>query len=177
MRSTAFSVAVLLAGCSNSSAQDHRPPPVGSAKPAARVVIAERTGVIEYYPCSKCHANVPPRDLAKTPRRPHDAIELKHMPKQDCYLCHDKEDRDQLKLITGDKISFNDTAKLCGQCHAEKARDWSRGSHGKSTGGWRGERHQWSCAECHDPHSPKTGAMVALPPPPFPKLGIPKGAH
>jgi len=130
------------------------------------------------YPCAECHSNVPVKKPEGEIPRPHSSIKMKHMPNaRHCYLCHDKTDRNKLRLISGQSVSFNDTPRLCGQCHPSRKRDWDRGIHGKHVGSWRGTSHRYSCSDCHDPHAPKRGTVRALPPPPFPKFGVRKQAH
>jgi len=62
-------------------------------------------------------------------------------------------------------IDFNESYKLCGQCHGPKLRDWEAGIHGRRTGQWNGEKEYLLCAHCHDPHSPKFPPMKPEPAP------------
>ena len=81
-----------------------------------------------------------------------------------CFDCHDGDDRDMLRLANGELIEFDETPRLCGQCHGETYRDWVAGVHGKRTGSWVGEHDQETfelgkqeyrvCSSCHDPHAP-----------------------
>ncbi|MGZ3721889.1 MAG: hypothetical protein ACXVA9_03090 [Bdellovibrionales bacterium] len=92
-----------------------------------------------------------------------------------CNFCHDKANHNRLKSSAEFPASFANPSPVCQRCHAEVYKDWTKGLHGKRTGGWKGEqRQQFHCIECHDPHSVKFKAMEAKPAPQRPKLSIPK---
>lgn len=82
-----------------------------------------------------------------------------------CEMCHLKGHDEQLVLLDGRKIPKDLSAELCGQCHGPKYAEWRRKLHGKM---------DLTCVKCHEAHAPKFKAMKAMPPPKFPKLGIPK---
>ena len=85
----------------------------------------------------------------------HTDIELKHdVEHRWCLDCHDANDRDHLHLASGELVSFDESYKLCGQCHGEKFRDWRAGVHGRRTGYWNGHKKYLLCANCHNPHQP-----------------------
>lgn len=108
-----------------------------------------------------------------------------------CLVCHDGENRDQLRLPTsvgGATVSFNESYKQCLSCHGDKQADYYAGIHGKDVGGYglkaksrskgRGNvRIRLQCVDCHNPHSPKRPQVTPLPPPRKPKTLIPKGGH
>lgn len=71
-----------------------------------------------------------------------------------CLDCHDLGNRDVLRLINGAHEPFSSSHHLCGQCHADKLRDWYVGVHGKRVGSWAGEGTHLLCVQCHNPHSP-----------------------
>jgi len=77
-----------------------------------------------------------------------------------CLNCHDDEDRDKLKGIDGELLTFNQSQLLCGGCHGPMLRDWDAGIHGKTTGYWdpsRGAEEatvKQLCVECHPAHDP-----------------------
>ncbi len=111
----------------------------------------------DYFPCMEnCHSDM---DTDPTPREledDHDNIKLHHAEQfRWCLDCHDAEDRDMLRLQSGEKISFDVSYRLCGQCHGAKYRDWRQGIHGKRTGDWNGDKQYLLCAHCHNPHDPK----------------------
>jgi uncharacterized CHY-type Zn-finger protein len=120
----------------------------------------------DYYPCSMCH-----EDLEVNPQRReleefHDDIILKHDEENRwCMDCHDANNRDMLHTASGELISFEESYKLCGQCHGPKLRDWKEGIHGRRTGDWNGRKEYLLCAHCHDPHSPRYKKMKPEPPP------------
>jgi len=143
-----------------------------------KTVIAPRSKQLEHFPCVECHDNINVRKPTLPPHGRHRRMTFKHMREVvQCYMCHDSENLDKLHLITGESVSFDDSHDLCGQCHSEKKRDWDIGAHGKYVGGWRGVRYKFTCVDCHDAHKPGMGQMKAVPPPPFPRFGIPKEAH
>ena len=118
------------------------------------------------FPCSQCHAgmqppNVKPRVLTDM----HTEIELHHAEGRWCTDCHNPNNRDKLRLISGELIDFNASYRLCGQCHGDKLRDWKVGVHGKRTGYWNGEKQYLLCVHCHNPHDPKFKPLKPLPPP------------
>ncbi len=88
-----------------------------------------------------------------------------------CLNCHDEKDRDKLIKLNGEKITFNQSHLLCGECHGSILTDWDRGIHGKTTGYWSaaldsdGISVRKLCVECHNPHDPPFPPMRALPPP------------
>ena len=93
----------------------------------------------DYYPCTMCHAdlevNLERRELEEF----HDDIVLKHDEENRwCMDCHDANNRDMLHSAGGELIPFEESYKLCGQCHGPKLRDWKEGIHGRRTGEWNG---------------------------------------
>ena len=120
----------------------------------------------DYYPCSMCHAdletNLERRELVEM----HDDIVLKHDEKNRwCFACHDAANRDMLHSASGELIAFEESYRLCGQCHGPKLRDWEAGIHGRRTGDWNGQKEYLLCAHCHNPHAPRFPSMKPEPPP------------
>ncbi|MDA0322085.1 MAG: hypothetical protein O2923_05130 [Verrucomicrobia bacterium] len=121
----------------------------------------------DVFPCSDCHDGS--EEVNRT-RRPledfHEEIILKHDEKNRwCLDCHDAQNRDKLHLASGELLDFEESYKLCGQCHGPKLRDWRAGDHGKRTGSWSGAKQYLLCVHCHNPHAPKFGSLQPLPPP------------
>ena len=143
---------------------------------ASQVTLVSRAGRLRNFPCSQCHKEVDAAAL-KGPdgERKHDDIQLEHI-ELPCLTCHTADNMDRLHTLQGKSLSFDDVQEVCGQCHADKLADWKIGAHGKTIGGWAKARQRYTCTECHNPHSPRIAPVQALPGPPFPKLGIPKGA-
>lgn len=111
--------------------------------------------------CATCHT--------KITEKAH-PFELHHAQDQrGCLDCHDPQDRDRLRLANGTRVKFEESYRLCGQCHGPKLRDWKLGLHGKRTGEWNGQREYLLCAHCHNPHEPAFAPMKPLPPPPRPE--------
>jgi hypothetical protein len=103
--------------------------------------------------------------------RMHRNINLKHADWQWCLNCHNTDERNYLRLINGDIISFEKSYLLCGQCHGLIYRDWKLGIHGRRVGQWNGKKLYLLCAHCHDPHSPKFRKLMAMDPPRPPEYG------
>jgi hypothetical protein len=71
-----------------------------------------------------------------------------------CTTCHNPSEITQLKLLDGQKLSVDQSFKVCAQCHFKQEQDWRLGAHGKRIGSWYGERVIKNCASCHNPHKP-----------------------
>lgn len=119
------------------------------------------------FPCSQCHA-----DMKSNPERRelyyHTEIAegFNHAEEQRwCLDCHNPDDRDQLRLVSGKLLSFEKSYSLCGQCHGTIFRDWKAGIHGKRSGEWNGQKLYRLCVHCHNPHQPKFKQIKPLPAP------------
>lgn len=136
---------------------------------AQEVVIEKREMSLKHFPCMKCHENASAKTLNFPLRTPHERMEFSHMDTiKNCFSCHDQKDRNALVLHTGERVSFDESYRICIQCHGEKQRDWNKGIHGKQIGSWNGKKYRSSCASCHDPHSPKFPSMATEPGPVHP---------
>jgi len=120
----------------------------------------------DIFPCMECHADMEPNLERRELEEFHDDIELTHDEENRwCMDCHDAENRNMLHTASGELISFEESYKLCGQCHGPKLRDWKAGIHGRRTGMWNGQKEYLLCAHCHNPHSPRFGPMKPEPAP------------
>jgi hypothetical protein len=120
------------------------------------------------FPCNDCHADIEPNPLRRQLVDMHDDIEAifdHDSENRWCLDCHDMNNRNFLKLASGKLVGFDESYKLCGQCHGDKLRDWKVGVHGKRTGQWNGKKQYLLCVNCHNPHSPKFKPIKPLPPP------------
>ncbi len=109
----------------------------------------------DIFPCSQCHGEMEPNPQRRQ-LDAHEDIVLRHDEKNRwCLDCHDAANRDKLHLANGALLDFNESYKLCGQCHGPKLRDWKHGVHGRRTGAWNGRKKYLLCAHCHNPHSPR----------------------
>ena len=120
------------------------------------------------FPCSDCHDPdmLPSNPVRRELRVAHQDIELRHDEQHRwCLDCHDAEDRDQLHLASGELVPFEESYRLCGQCHGDKYRDWRAGVHGRRTGRWDGQKTYMLCVHCHDSHQPAFAPIEPLPPP------------
>jgi len=120
--------------------------------------IQERKSNIQSYACSECH-NKPVEQLHKEGlgKKAHWDITIKHADTKtmSCLSCHNSQNMNNLKSITGDPIDFNKSYKLCSQCHNSQVKDWVGGAHGKNISGWKSARVSKLCVECHNPHQPQ----------------------
>ncbi len=148
--------------------------PRGAAKARAPATVSPRSGKVADFPCSQCHDKVDPQVLLGGETKKHE-VSVTHGGLA-CVICHDAAKTDRLRLLAGGTTSFDTAEVLCGQCHFDKLADWKIGAHGKEVGKWNGQRNRLACPDCHRPHDPAIAKVLAKPPPPFPKLGIRKGA-
>lgn len=120
----------------------------------------------DIFPCSECHADMEVNSQRRQLEDEHTNIVLKHDEEHRwCLDCHNPDDRDKLRLASGQLIDFTESYKLCGQCHGDKYRDWRAGVHGKRSGYWNGKKKYLLCAHCHNPHSPRFKPIEPKPPP------------
>jgi len=116
------------------------------------------------FPCSECHVDL---DVDPEPRELmfHEEIQIDHGPKDRwCLDCHNADDRDHLRLVNGSLVGFDESYRLCGQCHGTIFRDWREGIHGRRRGYWDGAKSYLLCAHCHNPHAPAFQPIEPLPP-------------
>lgn len=169
--------AVLLVGLGTTHQQTSNPPTKNTAGPTPTV--AQATPVAPgdrlevppppfsdgIFPCSTCHKVLTPNPTRRELQF-HTEIVLKHDEEHRwCLDCHDATNRDVLHLANGDRVSFEESYKLCGQCHGEKLRDWKAGVHGRRTGYWNGEKQYLLCVNCHWPHAPHFKPIEPMPAP------------
>lgn len=122
------------------------------------------------FPCSECHAGMEVNRTRRNLTEFHDDIALEHDQQHRwCLDCHDPVERDSLHLASGERVAFDESYRLCGQCHGEKLRDWRAGVHGRRTGSWNGHKQYLLCAHCHNPHQPRFRSVTPLPPPDSPR--------
>ena len=122
------------------------------------------------FPCSECHKEMKPNPTRRELKEEHTNIVLNHAQGQRwCLDCHDISNRDKLRLVSGEKIGFGESFRLCGQCHGDKYRDWKVGVHGKRSGMWNGEKQYLLCVHCHNPHDPRYKPIPPMPPPTRPE--------
>jgi hypothetical protein len=133
----------------------------------AQVVIVPRTPELATFSClERCHAARTPNPTPRALQEFHAGREIHHGPMIHwCDFCHRIDHLDQLHLIDGTAVSFNEEHRLCQQCHQNRVRDWEHGVHGLQTGAWAGERRRRECGVCHDPHDPHRPHFNSLPPP------------
>lgn len=134
--------------------------------PDSTVLIPVEAFSLDYFPCNDCHSEIVPNTRRRELVEMHDDIIFEHDSENRwCLACHSVNHRDSLRLADGRLLGFDESYKLCGQCHGPKFRDWKLGIHGKRTGYWNGEKQYLLCVHCHNPHSPKFKPLKPLPPP------------
>lgn len=118
--------------------------------------VLARKKEIGRYKCSSCHTDKPVL-VRNGMELTHGDVILEHGNNNQlsCIDCHHDEDRDFLEDKKGNKIDFDHSYKLCGQCHFRQKSDWLGGAHGKRMTNWAGERVVFNCTTCHNPHSPR----------------------
>jgi hypothetical protein len=123
------------------------------------------------FPCSDCHdPELPVNTRRRTLKLAHQEIALEHAEDQRwCLDCHDAADRDVLHLANGEPVAFEESWRLCGQCHGDKLRDWKAGVHGRRSGHWDGAKEYLLCVSCHNAHSPRFAPLEPMPPPERPR--------
>ncbi len=118
--------------------------------------IPKRKGEIKSFACTECHSKPLQQMQRKELKKAHWNIKLNHAGANtmNCTTCHNGNSMDNLKSITGHSIDFNNSYKLCSQCHQKQYKDWTGGAHGKRIGSWAPPRASLTCVNCHNPHSP-----------------------
>ncbi|MBQ4820964.1 cytochrome C [Aquimarina sp. MMG016] len=120
-------------------------------------LIPERKSQIKQYACTECHSK-PLQEMQSNDgaKKAHWDIKLAHadLNTMNCISCHDGDNMDNLKSLTGNTINFNRSYKLCSQCHTNQFEDWKGGAHGKKVAGWAPPRASMTCVNCHNPHQP-----------------------
>jgi hypothetical protein len=164
---TAFAAATALATDPTTSASTGTLPEFERYVEQPPPKVPAHKDALTFYPCSQCHdhwqANPTPRQLAPV----HD-VALDHgQGRLWCLECHNLDDRDALQTLRGGKVDFDQSWKVCGQCHSQRQKDWYFGAHGKRADGhWQGDRESYDCTHCHNPHQPPFLARKPSPPPP-----------
>ncbi len=104
----------------------------------------------------ECHSKPLTQMSGLDAQKAHWNIKLNHANSEtmNCATCHNGEDMNNLKTLTGQKVDFNLSYKVCAQCHSGQFEDWKGGAHGKKVAGWAPPRASMTCVNCHDPHSP-----------------------
>ena len=161
-----------------------------TAAEAPEFKVTPRMDRIRNYPCTKCHDNKFVDRRVRELQDEHTKLVFEHGGGRFwCYdACHKGTDMDNLVSLRGRTVSYDESYKLCGQCHYQRL-DWYFGGHGKRQGAWEnqreipmvadelkvadrnqigrwaGERMILNCTECHDAHSPSIKPFEPSPPP------------
>jgi len=131
------------------------------------------------YPCGNCHLWAESDPTPRVLKEPHDNLVFRHglhgKGRLWCFTCHQTGD-DGLRTLEGEPVGSDNAYLICAQCHANQARDWAFGAHGKRVGGWRSERRVLDCTACHSPHRPAWETRDARPGPVI-RRGLERPAH
>ena len=132
--------------------------------------VPSRKEALEFFPCMDCHEDESDDQLNNPNERElkeeHDDIVLTHGGERFwCHTCHNIKDMDYFRSMKGQKIDFDRSYQVCGQCHFERQKDWLFGGHGKRISNWNEDRVILLCVECHNPHSPDIKPRPPDPPP------------
>ena|SRR3990167_5436129 len=132
---------------------------------STNVTLKERALPPRYDKCHLCHLKkkkfFEPQKFET--EREHKRVEATHGDIiLSCNNCHDANNSNYLLSPRSPKASFSFTSPVCKRCHAAIYRDWTEGIHGQRTGGWTGEKIQFNCIDCHDPHSVRFKKMKAV---------------
>jgi hypothetical protein len=149
-----------------SGPQDEAVPGPARAEQETLIAVAPPPFSEDVFPCSECH--LPDDEVDTEPHEVdfHETVVFEHDAENRwCLDCHDTKTRDKLHLADGRLIGFEESYRLCGQCHGTHLRDWRAGEHGKRTGSWSGTKQYLLCAHCHDPHSPGIKPIEPMPAP------------
>jgi hypothetical protein len=168
-----LAAALCLAAGIAAAAPPHKGEPAGKKAPPAdhpQFAVPKPPFTPGIFPCSECHKEMKPNPTRREMKDEHTGIVLNHAQGQRwCLDCHDTANRDKLRLASGERISFDESYRLCGQCHGDKYRDWRAGVHGKRSGMWNGEKQYLLCVHCHNPHDPRFKPLAPMPPPARPE--------
>ncbi|MBR9855582.1 MAG: cytochrome C [Algicola sp.] len=119
-------------------------------------LIPEQKGHIKSYACIECHSKPLNEMKGANGQKAHWDIKINHaaIETMDCATCHNPDNMNNLKSLTGTDIDYNLSYKLCAQCHSKQFEDWKGGAHGKKVAGWAPPRASMTCVNCHNPHNP-----------------------
>ena len=119
-------------------------------------LIPTRKDKIKSFKCTECHTQPLTKMQTNDIKKAHWNIKINHADANtmNCVTCHNGNNMDDLKSITGHSIDLNKSYKLCSQCHQKQYKDWTGGAHGKRIKSWANPRASMTCVNCHNPHSP-----------------------
>jgi hypothetical protein len=138
------------------------------------VPTALRVRPLGQYPCTSCHLG---RKVLMVERRTADAhqnVQPVH-PKQTgalCSTCHASDNVELLALEKGERVTLDESYRLCAQCHFAQVDAWADGAHGKRLDGWQGRRVVMACPDCHDPHRPAVQPRIPFRAPQIERPGV-----
>jgi hypothetical protein len=157
----------LIAAAAWGCAPDDLEPAERTSTSIAEAEIVPRTPYLETYSCLvQCHNDLELNPVERPLTEFHTLRAVRHGPAiRWCSSCHDLFDLDRLRLFDASHVTFDESYRLCAQCHGEQHRDWQAGIHGLQTGEWGGPQARRSCTFCHDPHVPGLPRVVAMPAP------------
>lgn len=141
------------------------------AQAAVETFMLDERGEPVRVNCGTCHATRPPDGSLRYGDQLTDFHTGLHKNHGDlaCVACHNPGAAYMsLRLADGSTVPFDQSMRLCAQCHGPQHRDYQRGSHGGMQGYWdlsRGPRRRNTCTDCHDAHAPQFPQMMPVLPP------------
>jgi hypothetical protein len=153
--------------------------------------VMARKPALTKYPCTGCHDNSFIDRRVRKLTEEHPTLKFDHgNGRLWCYdACHNGRDMDHLVTLRRQQVDYDESYKVCGQCHFERQKDWTFGGHGRKVGAWaepakvpekheelkvadrakighwKGERELLNCTACHNPHSPAIRPFTPSPAP------------
>ncbi len=163
--------------------------------------VVPRKPAMTMFPCTNCHDNKFVDRRVRVLTEEHKTLVFDHGGgRLWCYdACHNGRDMDHLTMLRRRPVEYDESYRVCGQCHFERQKDWAFGGHGRRAGAWadpmnvpadhkdlrvadrskigtwKGPRTVLGCTACHNPHSPSIKPFQPSPPPPV-RPGLAKPA-
>jgi hypothetical protein len=132
---------------------------------------------VDHFDCYICHEEDTKVELKYDEQKQlvipeeHEDIVMGHGThgrNNNCFNCHNDGNLLLLQMRDGQELKMEDSTLLCGSCHGPTHRDWTSGSHGRTSGYWdrsMGAFGKLDCVNCHDPHSPSFPSRQPAPGP------------
>ena len=124
----------------------------------------------DIFPCTECHdPEIPVNPKRRELTMAHEEIVLHHDEEHRwCLDCHTRETATSCTSPAATLVPFEESYRLCGQCHGDKYRDWRAGVHGRRTGQLERREDRTCCACTATTRTrPRFKPLEPEPPPPI----------